>query len=615
MSYPKYKIGDKVRFAGAICEVTACKDCTPISTVYRDCCSVNAVCYKYDLKYSDGVTFGYNVYEDEISPVEEEGEEKMAKIYKFKKDDIVRLKDNHAIGIIQSRDKGKSKEDFGATNMYTIRFNSKGIIGYYKESDLELTEYIDRFTDLTGTVCYIPKQADTEFVNVDFGTKYICIDAFKADRVLKNLVLVSCDDDSIVESYSAEICPIDEKRVDRDIIYKLKKSLMKKEETVESNTSRPDAKYKVGDRVIYTGPTLGRVQKGQEYIIKSAYPSVPTVTDGGYQNAYQLETVDGLIVTIWALEEHLTTAWEKEVEDDIKITEDADDSGNFLFNIDDHIFFSGHEQVIVRKMHIGLKKYYKIRHVDDDSTHAYIVSEYALTKSCVTKKDNVDIMIAEEDDEISIKDLLNAPTKEYHLNKKGISKVSGEFHSTGYTGGYTGVGEFHPTGDTGFVGGFIKASSDREIDARDKSSLLPNLMRTLNIYPKGVRVIDEGLDGKSDEYEYNMTIMVSQPLSNKSKEEVEKVRNAAIMSFVYSDNVPRIKDGHLYNIRVVDNLQYDRIPTPEEGELNHFDYLSTDIKLMKDIDFIVFAYGWQNSNGCNIEYQMAKTYGIPMYFV
>lgn len=350
-------------------------------------------------------------------------------------------------------------------------------------------------------------------------------------------------------------------------------------------------KYNIGDRVIYTGPNAStELLKNQEYTICNYYNYFPGKVNFSWNNAYQLKDLNGFEIPIWVLEKDLTTAWEKE-ESGVEI----DDSGDFKYDIDDHVFFNGHEQVIVRKMHIGLNKYYKIRHVDDDSTHCYIVSEYALDKNCITKKED---------------DILNAPTKEYHPNKKGTAKVSGEFHSTGYTG----VGEFHPTGNTGFVGGFIKTSSDREIDARDKSSLLPNLMRTLNIYPKGVRVIDEGLEDKYHDYKYNMTIMISQPLSNKSKEEVEKIRNAAIMRFVYSENVPKPEDVKPYYIRVVDNLQYDRIPTEDEGELNHFDYLSTDIKLMKDIDYIIFAYGWQNSKGCNIEYQMAKTYGIPMYF-
>ena len=266
-------------------------------------------------------------------------------------------------------------------------------------------------------------------------------------------------------------------------------------------------KYNIGDRVIYTGSnTDGGLCKDQEYIVCD---HIPAEVNYKVENAYRLKYPDQTKVWVWVLEEDLTTAWEKEAEDDSpkykydigdcvlwedkKYTIDGrsfirsmgnvyyhlegdseviwireqdlvsfdeeesgveiDDSGDFKYDIDDHLFFNGHEQVIVRKMHIGLNKYYKIRHVDDDSTHCYIVSEYALDKNCITKKED---------------DILSAPTKEYHLNKKGISKVSGEFHSTGYTG----VGEFHPTGDTGFVGGFIKASSDREIDARDKSSIL-----------------------------------------------------------------------------------------------------------------------------------------------
>jgi len=490
---PKYKVGDIVRCAGAVCEVVACKDYTPPVTIYRDCCSVNAVCFTYDLKSSSGASFG-NIPEEEISPVEEEGKEEMAKIYKFKKDDVVRLKDNHAVGIILSRDRGKSGEDFGTTNMYTIKFSSKSVIGYYKESDLEAAEFkhnVNRTTDLTGMLCYIPKQADTEFVNVDFGTKYICLDTFKPDRVLKNLVLVSCDDDSIIESYASEICPIDEERVDQDIIYKLKRSLMKKEETAESSImSVPevkckDAKYKVGDHVIFTGlhrlhlPNDQYLWHDEKYIVRE---TLPALVAGEWKNSYGLDTLDGSRVPTWVLEE------------DLKAPE----------------YHPTSEQSIVGKLSGG----------------------YNTPDACVINK--------------------------------------------------------------------------------DKSSMIPNMMPT-RIYAPGVKIYDLGLGDKRPEPSPNIiTVMVSQPLSGKTKEEIIDTRNLAILDFFHHIN--RKWNTNKYKIVIVDNLQFDRRPTPEEGELNHFDYLSTDIKLMKDIDYIIFAYGWQNSKGCNIEYQMAKTYGIPMYF-
>ena len=129
------------------------------------------------------------------------------------------------------------------------------------------------------------------------------------------------------------------------------------------------------------------------------------------------------------------------------------------------------------------------------------------------------------------------------------------------------------------------------------------------------KVYDLGLGDniqEDDDIFNSIRVMVSQPLSNKSRSDIEQNRYKALVKFLEFAHSQHIRED--IRIIVVDNLQFDRKPTPEEGELNHFDYLSTDIKLMKHIDYIIFAKGWQNSNGCNIEYQMAKTYGIPMWF-
>ena len=654
MSDPKYKVGDIVRFAGAICEVIACKDYTPPITIYRDCCSANRVCYTYDLKYSDGVNFGYNVSEDEISPTEEEGEYEMAKRYKFAANSLVRLKKNNALGQVICR--YRDDHDLGVTvNMYTVRFVNKTfgikkeVKGEFKESDLEKPSFenvmsADRDRDITGVMCYIPKQADSEFVNVDFGPKYICIEA-RMPNVADNLVLANRDDDSVVETCTENICLIDEPRLDRDEVHKFKIYLMdgnKKEEDKEEednecpklvinednkldpykfliheivrytgtnqispvedkyevmdrmrlaninyyqlkgyNTNKKvkdpisgvdiliaeanlecgnngaseyrlklrDFKFELGEKVHYNGPhfPIG------DYIIASRESS-------GGRNLYQFEDPrsNNEVYIAWFDEENISPIEEKKSED----TKDED----FHYDIDEHVWFMNHEHIIVRKMHVGLNKYYKIRLTSEtDDKHDYIVSEYALNK-----------------------DPLNQPPKN-------------EFHPTSEMSLYDhlmnaiGEGGFKPT---------------KEVDNRDKTSIIPDVLDTYRMYPMGVHIYDLGL-GDIAPQDADITVMVSQPLSDIPRSEIENTRYLAIYDFALSLNVG-LRDHK--DIVVVDNLQFDRKPTPEEGELNHFDYLSTDIKLMKDIDYIIFASGWQNSKGCNIEYQMAKTYGIPMWF-
>lgn len=47
------------------------------------------------------------------------------------------------------------------------------------------------------------------------------------------------------------------------------------------------------------------------------------------------------------------------------------------------------------------------------------------------------------------------------------------------------------------------------------------------------------------------------------------------------------------------------------GKHPRLDYLGDSIRLMRDADFIYFANNWSGANGCRIEMEIAKTYGIP----
>ena len=892
MSDPKYKVGDIVRCAGMNCTVAARHIRIPSEIE----CRISKSCYTYDLKrFSDGASFGFNVLEDEISPTEEEGEYEMTKRYKFAANSLVRLKKNNAIGRITVR--WRDDHDLGVpANMYSVQFNSLSgesdiidrISGEFKESDLEKPSFKndmspDRGRDITGVICYIPKRSDTEFVNVDFGPKYICIDA-DMPEVARNLTLVSCDDYSFVEACSEEICLIDEPRINRDVVYKLKVSWMKckKEEVkkeeddecpklvideenridpykfliheivrytgtnqicpveekyevidrmrlnncnyyelkgyntnkrvkdpisgvdilvveanldsaVKSIKSGDGFKFNIEDHVHYNGDEFPKANYiiaerktlfGRKFyrvkaedMIHSYYttwlresdftPATTSADDVANDNKYKFKRGDyvyyespinekytGKYLIInpgeimngypyylcsrvdnpeqeptWMIERYMTPAEDKEAEEPEKKSEPMFKSGDtvcycgdgdeelhpksdryeistwikakdkyyyalkapngsivtsdkksryfreedltyvedepivdkkpevepkfylddivryvgkeeifpdstyyviasstlvsfnhfayfletypdrkivknrdgdatllieekdliysghigdaneikdikdedFHYDIDDHVWFMGHEHIVVRKMNVGLNKYYKIRlTTDTDDKHDYMVSEYALDKEPA-----------------------NQPPKN----------------------------EFHPTSEMSLYdhlmnainkGGY-KVPRIKDIDTteeEDEGSLYrePFILSCTNVYPCDIKVYDLGLGDKMPD-DYTMKVMVSQPLSDKKEKQIVKDRNKALLGFTHTTNC---EDDS--RIVVVDNLQFDRKPTPEEGELNHFDYLSIDIKLMKDIDYIIFASGWQNSKGCNIEYQMAKTYGIPMWF-
>jgi len=41
-------------------------------------------------------------------------------------------------------------------------------------------------------------------------------------------------------------------------------------------------------------------------------------------------------------------------------------------------------------------------------------------------------------------------------------------------------------------------------------------------------------------------------------------------------------------------------------------YLAKSIELLAQADLVVMARGWQDARGCRIEYECAKSYGIPI---
>lgn len=321
------------------------------------------------------------------------------------------------------------------------------------------------------------------------------------------------------------------------------------------------------------------------------------------------------------------------VRDEVAYADKAKVEEEFKFGIGDKVSFRDEVYTVERKLHIGLNNYYKVKNVNTKSNHLATILEAELTP--YTEPETQKEVISPVDYKYEIGDTVKYHGKEYavidrlwfttsgtriytlnlpctsekeYVSEKVLLACNSEEDSEPKH-------EFHPTGDSSLVdtlmkGGFRQVDyvHGKLIDNRDKTSMHPDLMRRALMVP-GFNIYDLGMGDLTPVFfDDATTVMVSQPLSNKSKDEILDNRYLALTKFINDiGDITR-------NIVVVDNLQFDRKPTAEEGELNHFDYLSTDIKLMKKIDYIIFAEGWQNSNGCNIEYQMAKTYGIPMYF-
>lgn len=96
-----------------------------------------------------------------------------------------------------------------------------------------------------------------------------------------------------------------------------------------------------------------------------------------------------------------------------------------------------------------------------------------------------------------------------------------------------------------------------------------------------------------------MKVMISQPMNGRSKEDIQKERQAIIENF---------KRMH---IEVVETLFTDE---PPKGCNEAVYYLGKSISAMKDIDAIYMCHGWGSARGCCIEHEVARQYNIKILY-
>lgn len=89
-------------------------------------------------------------------------------------------------------------------------------------------------------------------------------------------------------------------------------------------------------------------------------------------------------------------------------------------------------------------------------------------------------------------------------------------------------------------------------------------------------------------------LFISQPMKNKSEEEILRERKKAI-----------VKAEEILNeeVEVIDSYFKDFKPNA-----NPLHYLAHSISFLADADVVYFVPGWKNSRGCRIEHQCAKEY-------
>lgn len=90
-----------------------------------------------------------------------------------------------------------------------------------------------------------------------------------------------------------------------------------------------------------------------------------------------------------------------------------------------------------------------------------------------------------------------------------------------------------------------------------------------------------------------MNIFISQRMNGLNKELIE-VSREEVKEFFGPDN------------NYIDNYTHPDLPK----DANRVCHLGESIKQMSTADLVVFIDDWFNADGCNIEYNICKTYGI-----
>lgn len=91
-------------------------------------------------------------------------------------------------------------------------------------------------------------------------------------------------------------------------------------------------------------------------------------------------------------------------------------------------------------------------------------------------------------------------------------------------------------------------------------------------------------------------LFISQPMRDKSNEEIERERQNAIQS---------VKEQYGDDIKVIDSFFKD---APHDAKPLWF--LGKSLELLASADVAYFCKGWENYRGCRIENQCAIEYGI-----
>jgi len=95
-------------------------------------------------------------------------------------------------------------------------------------------------------------------------------------------------------------------------------------------------------------------------------------------------------------------------------------------------------------------------------------------------------------------------------------------------------------------------------------------------------------------------VFISQPMNGLSNLQIEKDRSRVIERLYNDGYIPD-------EITVINTFIQENAPDNVNSRLW---YLAKSIELLSGADIAVFAKGWRNARGCQIEFKCAKEYGI-----
>lgn len=89
-------------------------------------------------------------------------------------------------------------------------------------------------------------------------------------------------------------------------------------------------------------------------------------------------------------------------------------------------------------------------------------------------------------------------------------------------------------------------------------------------------------------------IFISQPMRNKTQEQIVNARNEAVAT---------IREKYNDDVTILESYK------PEFKDLSPIACLGESLKIMAEADIVVFIGDWTSARGCEIEHNVADKYG------